>query len=62
MTLKVPRETTPIDVAVFRMPNEYNVPKANQLQHSQIMAEDKGKASSIKSLKVLLIEVFISSI
>ena len=40
------------------MPNEYNVPKTNQIQHNQIIAEDKGKASSVQSLKVLLTKNF----
>ena len=46
--LKIPQETTPIDVAVFRMPHE-NDQKGNSiishLQSDQILAEEKRKAS-----------------
>ena len=55
-TLKVPKETTPIDVAVFRMPLE-NDKKVNNigshLQANQILTE-KGKASQ-QSQKVYYI-------
>ena len=55
-TLKVPKETTPIDVAVFRMPLENDQQLDNigsHLQANQILTE-KGKASQ-QSQKVYYI-------
>ena len=55
-TLKVPKETTPIDVAVFRMPYENSVQGGNSIgtksQSKQILADEKGRASA-ESVKVI---------